>query len=528
MYPPQTSLIPVTVALVRFFEERGFSAFFINYPYWYLSSTPYRYLTGPIIPIVSVTLHKLFSNVSLFDITIWLVIVTYLFSAFGWLVLFNRLTGYRSNKFTIYHLPFTIFLIILPWRLFSALALNEASFTIARNFLPWVLLAFWGAIGGKTNRTNKTYRNIIIAVISLVLLLLINTSILPIFLVGLTSLVLASSFKEGKFRGIIRKVKLSLSLILYSLLLVTLWYTPGYWWTLFTNPSIGGASGVKVFFRILDLLKASIPLILAVIAVYFSGKIKNRLAVFVLIWILSFGFLTLFRFIGDPDFWMDWTTWFYELEVGVALLLFNFTLSISGRLKTRNDKFQITNDQLNSKVKFQNSKPQVKSQNYLLLSFTFILLLLSFYLTWRIHLALGKPALVSQEIPQGVQSLEKLAEIAGDGSTSLTTSRVFLSGSTVFWANALYNIYQLRGGRDQVAVHRDWDKAAYELREGGDSEASIRWLHELEISYVLVHGPKSGEFYHDFKSINKWRDIGRVVWEADGDIIYEISAKEQE
>lgn len=50
MYPPQTSLMPVQVALARFLEQGG--DIFVNYPYWYLGTTPFRYLTGPIPPSV--------------------------------------------------------------------------------------------------------------------------------------------------------------------------------------------------------------------------------------------------------------------------------------------------------------------------------------------------------------------------------------------------------------------------------------------------------------------------------------------
>lgn len=507
MYPPQTSLIPVTVALSRFFEEQGLSAFFENYPFWYLSSTPYRYLTGPIIPLISASLHKVLSDVTLFDITIWLVIVSYVISVFGWLILINKIRDSRFKildlRFIIHNSLFIILLVVLPWRLFSALALSEASFTIARNFLPWVLLAFWGAIN-KGDRGKKT-----VAVIAASLLLLVNTSILPIFLVGLASLILAASFKKGKIRKIGRRIKNSLFLILISLFLVTFWYTPGYWITVIANPSIGGASGIKVFLRIIDLLKSSVPLVLAIGAVYFSKNIKSKLAIFALTWTFTFLFLTTFRFIGDPDFWMDWSTWLSELEVGFALLISTFAFNI---LRARKFEILSTKYETNQKFKLQNSK----QFSIWYLAFGFLLLILPFYLTWRTHLALGKPRLISREIPEGVRSLDKLAETVG-------TNRVFLSGSTVFWANAFYDIYQVRGGRDQVAVHPTWDKAAYELREGKESADSLRWLDELDVSYVLVHGPKSYEYYHDFRNINKWKIIGNVVWEESGDIIYEIS-----
>ena len=506
MYPPETSLIPATIALSRFVEINGLSSMFGNYPFWYLGSTPFRFLTGPLVPLTLTLIHNFFKDVSLFDITIWIIVVTYVISAIGWGILVGKIQNpnFKFLIFGIGHLAFII-LLVLPWRLFSALTLSEASLTIAKNVLPFVLLAFWKFY------KEKDRKSAFLSVMLTSLLLLINTSVFSILLVGLVSLILAGGFKKGNIRGISGNIKGSLILLIGSVVLVTLWYTPGYWITVLLNPSIGGASGIKVIIRIIDLLKTTVPLILAIIVVYFSGKIKNRLTVFILIWILTFGFLTLFRFIGDPDFWMDWTAWLSELEVGIALLI---SIILNNFWRAR--KSQIPNP------KFLTS--------YFLLSIVF---LLPFYLTWRFHLVLGRPKLINRDIPQGVQSLEKLNEIvnkdeAGLPFRSLVRRRVFLSGSTVFWANALYDIYQLRGGRDQVAVHEDWDKAAYELREGNNPEASSRWLHELDISYALVHGPKSGEYYHDFKNINKWKDIGKIVWEADGDIIYEVSSREQE
>ena len=51
IYPAQTSMIPAQIALVRFLEATGWQSANRNYPYWYLGTTPFRYLTGPILPI---------------------------------------------------------------------------------------------------------------------------------------------------------------------------------------------------------------------------------------------------------------------------------------------------------------------------------------------------------------------------------------------------------------------------------------------------------------------------------------------
>lgn len=468
MYPAQTSLIPATVAIARFFETHGFSSFSKIYPYWYLGSTPFRYLTGPIVPLLLAGLHELLPSVSLFSISIYLILFSFLLAAVGWGTLISKI---RNTKIKVQNLLIIFLLLVLPWRYLSSLALDEGSAVIAKNLLPYALIAVWQFLQRKNQKT------FFLATLSISFILLINTSILSVLVVAISALILTRAFRKGKVRNISKHIRQSLLLIACCLLLVTLYYAPSYWLTILANPSIGGASGFKVIFRVLGLLRASAPLFLAVFVVYFSSKIKSRFTVFSLTWILTFMFLTLFRFIGDPDFWQDWTAWLYELEIGIALLV-----SI---LLTRKRYFV-----------------------------SLILGLLPFLLSFYIYDLLGKPVLLSQDLPQ-VSSLEKLTEIA-------ETDNVFLSGSTVFWANAFYDLRQVRGGRDQVAIHPSWDKAAWEWREGDSPELAKEWLEELDVSFVLVHGPDSIEHYHDFKNIEKWDKIGKKIWQEQGDMIFEI------
>ena len=145
-----------------------------------------------------------------------------------------------------------------------------------------------------------------------------------------------------------------------------------------------------------------------------------------------------------------------------------------------------------------------------------VLIFLPFEITNYVYGLLHKPKLISNQIPQGVRSLEKLADLAGD-------SRTFISGSTVFWANALYDLVQVRGGVDKAAIHPLWDHAAYQLREGKDAELASAWLQTLGVEYVLVHGPTSAESYRDFRYLDKWKSVGQEVWQGEGDIIYKIS-----
>jgi len=225
------------------------------------------------------------------------------------------------------------------------------------------------------------------------------------------------------------------------------------------------------------------------VAVYFSGKIKSKLTVFSLVWVLTFLFLTLFRFIGDPDFWQDWTSWLSQLEIGIALLASKVI-------------YDIKNKRYGKKVP--------KAYYLVLLS-----LILPFVAVYYVHGLLQKPKLISNTITKGVASLEKLSEIAGN-------DRVFLSGSTVFWVNSLYDLDQVRGGIDKAATHPYWDHAAFQLREGIDPELSQDWLEATGTSYALIHGPSSAETYHDFRNIRKWGKVGDVVWEGSGDTIVRI------
>ncbi len=464
LFPSQTSLIPVTVALSSFFAKFGFKAFSLNYPYWYLGTTPYKYLTGPIVPIVESLINGAI-NVSLFNITIYLIILTYALSVLGWVLLLKKM-GDLKNRTVIL---FTLLLLLFPWRLFSSLTLSEGSLVMAQNLIPFVLLSFWALL------EKPNLKRYLFAVLTTLFLLLINTGVLPVFLVGLMSLTLAESFREGKLEKVGEVLKRTMAPFLLGFAAASFWYGPSYWLTILFNPSLGGVSGLKVIVKIFNLLRSTLPLFLAVVAVYFTRKIKDRKTVFILTWVLTFSFLTFFRFLSDPDFWQDWTTWFSQLEIGLVFIL----------------------------VFLKPKSPVLRG----------LFVLLPFVLTFFVFNKLGKPALLGKVIPEGVRSLEQVSEIVG-------TQRVFLSGATVFWANALYDINQVRGGRDGVARDDNWAKGAWVLRESPSSEETKEWVDKLGVSYVLIHPENSPEYYHDFKFLEKWPTTAKSSQNILEDVIY--------
>ena len=222
MYPSQTSLIPATVSLVRFFGEKGFSAFFQNYPYWYLGSTPFRYLIGPVVPILEIALKSLI-NVSLLSISIYLVIFFAVLGGIGWILLVRKF--FVNLSFT-YYLFLFIFYLFFPFKYLSGLAFSELSAFISLCLLPFILLTFGKKIWP--------------AVISSALLFLINTNIITSLLVGAVSFALARSFKDGKIKQPEERIKRYLASIAIGLLISTLWYNLGFWFAILSNPGIGG------------------------------------------------------------------------------------------------------------------------------------------------------------------------------------------------------------------------------------------------------------------------------------------------
>lgn len=467
MYPPQTSLIPAAAALTRYIAEHGFGG---NYPYWYLGSTPIKYLTGPILPTILIVLKNAFGLASFFEASYLLLLVTYSLSLMGWFVLIKALTN--NSKIALIS---GIVLAVFPWKYFFSLTLADLPFSVSRGILPFALFAFF-----KTKANTKVW--FWASAILGALLLLIDPTIISDLLVGFMAICFYKAFrtKSLKFKKIGVYVSRAFKIVLLATLFSTIWYTPGLWLTILANPSTGGLSGVGAILRVFSLSKTAVPVLIAIVVVYASHKFKSRFAVFLATWLFSFGFLTLFRFIADWDFWQDWSAWVWELEFGAALFVAYLFYT----------------------------KRYFVIQISTLLSFVIVTLI--FYNHF------GKGRFISDELPPYINSVGKLGELAGPSDL------VFISGSSVWWANALYDVKQVRGGADRVAVNSLWPKAAWIVRESDDGEETQKYLEELDVKYVLVHTESSKEFFHDFKYLLKWNSLGSVVWSREGDTIYKI------
>jgi len=440
-------------------DERGISAFSSNYPYWYLGTTPFKFLTGPIIPILAILVKNMMFNVTYFDIMILFVIISCLFSSAGWSILISKIKNEKVKPatFFVYFLLFTV----LPYKYLNGLALAEPSAFIAEMLIPFVLLA---------NLKNKY-----LGITAIALILLISTNVLPVLLVGIVILTLSGSFIDGKLKKWKKSFKNSLAILAIGCLIATFYYTPAFWLTILINPSIGGAPGIKAILSLLGMARNMIPILLALIVVYFSRKIKDKINFFGYTWILIFIFLTLWRAFSNINFWMDWTSWFSEIEIGVGILI---------------------------AADFKNLR-------------RLFLLILPFLASYLIFRALGFPDLILKSPPSEINSINRLAKIAGN-------NLVFTSGTSVFWLNAFYNTPQVRGGRDEVSTNSKWLPISYTLRESIDEKAISAGLNDLNIHYILVNSEDSSDYYHDFKNVTSWFTIGNKIYEDNGDIILKI------
>jgi hypothetical protein len=467
MYPPATSLIPVQIALARFWETNP-GGIWGNYPFWYLGSTPFRYLTGPILPFLLVTLHRFFPAQTLFNL-FWPVLITaFLIGGLATFLLFNQLKDEESesNKVAILAGIFYLTLPLIP----ILFRYGDGLYLISFSFLPLVLFFYARFLKEPTKIRG------IITVITTTGLILLNITILPQLILGMAAVILSIS----GWKRLETKVKRSLLIVSVSMALATVWYTPGFWWQLLAAPSFGGKSLISVIGQLFKI----IPLVLAVVLASFGRKAlktKSKQAKLAFYWLVIFLILTGMRFLADPKYWLDWSAYAAEVQFGIAAVLAIYLVKM---------------------------KPVVRWGVLI-----FSVILFAFIFKFSVRDSLQKDLSDSFEY----QMSREVVEVAG-------SKPVFLSGSTVFWLNAFFDVPQLRGGRDPVAVLPNWDKIAWEVRTGEEGATGVKALKKVGVNFVVVHDEKSRDFFHDIVYSEKFdRVLGAtLIYKQNGDMIYRI------
>lgn len=473
---PLTSLIPAVIALSQFFIYNF--PHIAWYPYWYLGN-PYYYLIGPVVPLLLSVLYPV--PVPLFFAYIFLIITAVAITGLG-IYLLLRSYGY-SGKVSFASGILYMFFPAIYGILFYQNGLKH----IALAFLPLLLLAY------KRYLKQHTIKYAFLCSGIIAVILLTNAASLLTIVIGILALVLSNT-KHRKTGEIYLRMVLVIAL---GIAMATFWYTPGFWWTVLTNPSTGGIRLFKLAGNILQGLFQLLPLLLAFLMVKWRGRKLREFHIFVLLFFSGFAVLTGIRFLLDPDFIMDWTGFIPELQFGLALMVGLF----SGRLIRRKG---------------------------FLISGVIIVLLLDCSIV-----IINTPNIKEALMGVNNRTIEQCNNEERCYKSTITdlitkhvpkTDRVFLSGSPVFWINAYTDIPQVRGNNDTVSIHPWWAHGAYQIREGEDGELTNAWLRIFGASYLLLNDTASVEPFHDFKNTAKYsgQKAIRLVGKKNGNYLYNI------
>lgn len=460
-----TSLIPTVLALANFFASN-----FPNiswYPYWYLGN-PYQYLIGPVVPVA-------FTLLSLFKLPLlefYLLLIAGSFTAGGagvYLLLKDWGVGKRQAILS------AVLYLITPAG-FYLLNFQNGLNHIAFGLLPFIFILYrkW------LKKTRSKGTSALLISLSIAFALLINVSILLTLIIGFTALFIASDIKVNSEDKIIKTILM----FMLAIFLSSIWYTPKFWWVLLANPSFGGVPLSNLITSFFKLLLNLLPLVLAVIFVKWRRyKFKGYLP-FATLFFFSFLFLTVVRFLSDPDFVTDWIGFFLELQFGGAIIL--------GWFFEKNIKLAV-------------------------------FLVLPVFITVLIIAQLLNCSIVTITVKQCNNDYQERILSLVKNNVKLD-ERIFLSGSSVFWVNASLPVQQVRGGVDQGSVHPYWAHGAYQIREGQDAELAYDWLTVLGASYILVHQNNSKDIFHDFRNTKRFFDQNyfNSIVEENGDQLYKV------
>ncbi|MBI3485948.1 hypothetical protein HY025_03285 [Candidatus Daviesbacteria bacterium] len=466
---PQTSLIPSTLSLVNFFIS-NFPNNLGWYPNWYLG-TPFHYLIGPVIPLVLMIFKFLGLNLSYGFFL--LIIISLFITSLGNFVLVGKLKGDKAAQ--IGSLIFFLLLPVASLLLTVQNGLNLISFSLN----PWIFICFLQIL------QKNSLKNDLILYILISFSFLIDISSLLSLLIGFFcfTLLLRSQIDLEK------KLLKTFLIIILSLSTASFWYGLKFWLILGSNPSFGG---VPLFNLITSLGKFLVNLLPIILAFWitrlktFSLRIKyekldNFSLKFGWLFFSSFLILTLIRFVSDPKFVLDWIGFGLQLQFGIAIILGNLiSFKTINLLKIKLFLLGIVVISLIGWINFINLWSQTKNLDY----------------------QEEITNLLKKQIP--------------------STDRVFLSGSSVFAINSKLNLMQVRGGFDSSSINPVWAMAAYQIREGADPELAAKWLQALGTNYILINDLSSKEYFHDFKSLDKFRGF-ELVDSTNGNFLFKVN-----
>jgi hypothetical protein len=106
--------------------------------------------------------------------------------------------------------------------------------------------------------------------------------------------------------------------------------------------------------------------------------------------------------------------------------------------------------------------------------------------------------------------------------------RVFASGGMRFRMNSWFDVPQVGGGFETGLQNRvPWDlsyrvRTAHDLRPGHETADTLLMLKAMDTEYVVIHGPKSREYYRDFIHPERLTAALPAVYHEEDDTIYAL------
>ena len=100
--------------------------------------------------------------------------------------------------------------------------------------------------------------------------------------------------------------------------------------------------------------------------------------------------------------------------------------------------------------------------------------------------------------------------------------RVFASGGMRFRLNSWFDLQQVGGGFETGLQNRVPYDLSYDIRAGSDAARALLELKALDAQYVVIHGPRSREYYRDFQRPERVAANLPAVYHIEDDTIYAL------
>ncbi len=105
----------------------------------------------------------------------------------------------------------------------------------------------------------------------------------------------------------------------------------------------------------------------------------------------------------------------------------------------------------------------------------------------------------------------------------LRGARVFTTGTVRFWVDTWFDNAQPWGGSDQSILNQSIPAPFYLIAHGERADVATLWLQAMGTDAIVVPGPKSPEYYHDYAHPEQFRGALPVLTEEFPDtVVYAV------